>query len=132
LPAEGMACRIVLVVGFGLDDAHPHTGPDVTHELAAEQPPRGPFHGRLKKVEIRHDPILSRRLAAGRIRRHPEPASSGGSRMEASLPSGEKAAMQQVTVRGTGVLGSQIIFQAAYSGKDVVAYDISDEIIAKL
>jgi len=40
--------------------------------------------------------------------------------------------MQQVTVLGTGVLGSQIIFQTAYSGKDVVAYDISDEIIAKL
>ncbi|GGF31882.1 3-hydroxybutyryl-CoA dehydrogenase [Microbacterium sorbitolivorans] len=40
--------------------------------------------------------------------------------------------MQQVTVLGTGVLGSQIIFQSAYSGKDVVAYDISDEIIAKL
>lgn len=40
--------------------------------------------------------------------------------------------MQQVTVLGTGVLGSQIIFQAAYSGKDVVAYDISNEIIAKL
>src|SRR5690606_30572731 len=94
LPAEGMACRIVLVVGLGLDDAHPHTGgPDVAHELAAEQPPRGPFHGRLEKVEIRHDPILSRRLAAGRIRRHPEPASSGGSRMEASISSGEKAAM---------------------------------------
>jgi len=44
----------------------------------------------------------------------------------------EKAEMQQVTVLGTGVLGSQIIFQSAYSGKDVVAYDISDEIIAKL
>lgn len=40
--------------------------------------------------------------------------------------------MQQVTVLGTGVLGSQIIFQSAYSGKDVVAYDISDEILAKL
>ena len=40
--------------------------------------------------------------------------------------------MQKVTVLGTGVLGSQIIFQAAYSGKDVVAYDISDEIIAGL
>ncbi|WP_105565432.1 3-hydroxyacyl-CoA dehydrogenase [Microbacterium halophytorum] len=40
--------------------------------------------------------------------------------------------MQQVTVLGTGVLGSQIIFQAAYSGKDVVAYDISDEILVKL
>ena len=40
--------------------------------------------------------------------------------------------MQQVTVLGTGVLGSQIIFQTAYSGKDVVAYDISDEIVAKL
>ncbi|MCH4209656.1 3-hydroxyacyl-CoA dehydrogenase [Bifidobacterium sp.] len=40
--------------------------------------------------------------------------------------------MQHVTVLGTGVLGSQIIFQAAYKGKDVVAYDISDEILAKL
>jgi len=40
--------------------------------------------------------------------------------------------MQNLTVLGTGVLGSQIIFQAAYSGKTVVAYDISDEILAKL
>lgn len=40
--------------------------------------------------------------------------------------------MQQVTVLGTGVLGSQIIFQAAYKGKDVVAYDISDDMLAKL
>lgn len=40
--------------------------------------------------------------------------------------------MQNLTVLGTGVLGSQIIFQAAYSGKNVVAYDISDEILAKL
>lgn len=40
--------------------------------------------------------------------------------------------MQNLTVLGTGVLGSQIIFQAAYSGKNVVAYDLSDEILAKL
>ncbi len=40
--------------------------------------------------------------------------------------------MQNLTVLGTGVLGSQIIFQAAYSGKQVVAYDLSDEILAKL
>lgn len=40
--------------------------------------------------------------------------------------------MQNLTVLGTGVLGSQIIFQAAYSGKDVVAYDLNDEILAKL
>ncbi|RBP98262.1 3-hydroxybutyryl-CoA dehydrogenase [Bifidobacterium aemilianum] len=40
--------------------------------------------------------------------------------------------MQNLTVLGTGVLGSQIIFQAAYMGKHVEAYDISDEIIAKL
>ncbi|WP_298036591.1 3-hydroxyacyl-CoA dehydrogenase [uncultured Microbacterium sp.] len=40
--------------------------------------------------------------------------------------------MQNLTVLGTGVLGSQIIFQSAYSGKDVVAYDISDEILQKL
>ncbi|MCO6557858.1 MAG: 3-hydroxyacyl-CoA dehydrogenase [Bifidobacterium sp.] len=40
--------------------------------------------------------------------------------------------MQNLTVLGTGVLGSQIIFQSAYKGKDVVAYDISDEILAGL
>ncbi|MDF7663576.1 3-hydroxyacyl-CoA dehydrogenase [Bifidobacterium sp. ESL0763] len=40
--------------------------------------------------------------------------------------------MQNLTVLGTGTLGSQIIFQSAYSGKDVAAYDISDEILAKL
>lgn len=40
--------------------------------------------------------------------------------------------MQNLTVLGTGVLGSQIILQAAYHGKDVVAYDLSDEILAKL
>ncbi|WP_025132989.1 3-hydroxyacyl-CoA dehydrogenase [Leucobacter sp. PH1c] len=40
--------------------------------------------------------------------------------------------MQNLTVLGTGVLGSQIIFQAAYSGKQVVAYDLNDEILAKL
>ncbi|MWB98155.1 3-hydroxyacyl-CoA dehydrogenase [Agromyces seonyuensis] len=33
----------------------------------------------------------------------------------------------QITVLGTGVLGSQIAFQTAYSGFPVVAYDISDE-----
>ena len=32
-----------------------------------------------------------------------------------------------VTVLGTGVLGSQIAYQIAYSGHEVVAYDVSDE-----
>ncbi|WP_236630907.1 3-hydroxyacyl-CoA dehydrogenase NAD-binding domain-containing protein, partial [Bifidobacterium aemilianum] len=40
--------------------------------------------------------------------------------------------MKNLTVLGTGVLGSQIIFQAAYMGKHVVAYDIKDEILDKL
>ena len=40
--------------------------------------------------------------------------------------------MQRLTVLGTGVLGSQIIFQAAYFGKEVVAYDVSDEALEKL
>jgi 3-hydroxybutyryl-CoA dehydrogenase len=40
--------------------------------------------------------------------------------------------MQNLTVLGTGVLGSQIAFQAAYRGKDVVAYDLSDAILARL
>lgn len=40
--------------------------------------------------------------------------------------------MQKLTVLGTGVLGSQIAFQAAYFGKDVVAYDITDEALAEL
>ena len=35
-----------------------------------------------------------------------------------------------VAVLGTGVLGSQIAFQTAYSGFDVIAYDISDEALA--
>jgi 3-hydroxyacyl-CoA dehydrogenase len=39
--------------------------------------------------------------------------------------------IQNVTVLGTGVLGSQIAFQIAYSGFDVTAYDISDEILEK-
>ena len=34
-----------------------------------------------------------------------------------------------VTVLGTGVLGSQIAYQTAYSGFDVIAYDISEEIL---
>lgn len=37
-----------------------------------------------------------------------------------------------VAVFGTGVLGSQIIMQAAYHGKSVTGYDISDELLAKL
>jgi len=35
-----------------------------------------------------------------------------------------------VTVLGTGVLGSQIAFQTAFSGFQVTAYDISDDVIA--
>ena len=40
--------------------------------------------------------------------------------------------MDNLTVLGTGVLGSQIIFQAAYSGKSVTAYDLGDEILGAL
>ncbi len=39
--------------------------------------------------------------------------------------------IEKVVVLGTGVLGSQIAFQTAYSGFDVTAYDISDEILEK-
>lgn len=35
-----------------------------------------------------------------------------------------------VTVLGTGVRGSQIAFQTAFSGYQVTAYDISDDVIA--
>lgn len=35
--------------------------------------------------------------------------------------------IRKVTVLGTGVLGSQIAFQTAYSGFDVTAYDISED-----
>ncbi|MET7767169.1 3-hydroxyacyl-CoA dehydrogenase [Nocardia sp. NPDC005366] len=38
--------------------------------------------------------------------------------------------IRRVTVLGTGVLGSQIAFQTAFSGFDVTAYDISAEAIA--
>src|SRR5215470_9837924 len=37
--------------------------------------------------------------------------------------------IDNVTVLGTGVLGSQIAYQSAYSGFAVTAYDISDEIV---
>ena len=35
-------------------------------------------------------------------------------------------ALRNITVLGTGVLGSQIAYQTAYRGFDVVAYDIDD------
>jgi 3-hydroxybutyryl-CoA dehydrogenase len=37
-----------------------------------------------------------------------------------------------VAVLGTGVLGSQIIMQAAYHGKQVVGYDVSQELLDRL
>ena len=39
--------------------------------------------------------------------------------------------IRKVAVLGTGVLGSQIAFQTAYSGFDVVAYDISEEALER-
>jgi 3-hydroxyacyl-CoA dehydrogenase len=39
--------------------------------------------------------------------------------------------LTSITVLGTGVLGSEIAFQTAYRGLDVVAYDISAEVIEK-
>ncbi|GAC56312.1 putative 3-hydroxybutyryl-CoA dehydrogenase [Gordonia hirsuta DSM 44140 = NBRC 16056] len=39
--------------------------------------------------------------------------------------------IKKVLVLGTGVLGSQIAYQTAYSGFDVAVYDISDEVIGK-
>ena len=39
--------------------------------------------------------------------------------------------IEKVVVLGTGVLGSQIAYHTAYSGFDVTAYDISDEILEK-
>ncbi|MBH0129741.1 3-hydroxyacyl-CoA dehydrogenase [Salinibacterium sp. NK8237] len=39
--------------------------------------------------------------------------------------------IQRVTVLGTGVLGSQIAYQTAFSGFEVVAYDINDEVLEK-
>lgn len=41
------------------------------------------------------------------------------------------SSIQRVTVLGTGVLGAQIAFQTAYSGKQVTAYDISQDALAK-
>lgn len=39
--------------------------------------------------------------------------------------------INNVTVLGTGVLGSQIAYQTAYSGFEVIAYDINDESLEK-
>ena len=47
-----------------------------------------------------------------------------------SAGSASATPLSRVTVLGTGVLGAQIAFQAAYTGSDVVAYDIGDEQIA--
>ncbi len=41
------------------------------------------------------------------------------------------ARLSNVTVLGTGVLGSQIAYQTAYSGFNVTAYDINDEVLEK-
>lgn len=41
------------------------------------------------------------------------------------------SSIQRVTVLGTGVLGAQIAFQTAYTGKHVTAYDISEEALTK-
>lgn len=38
--------------------------------------------------------------------------------------------IEEVTVLGTGVLGSQIAFQAAFHGFPVTAYDVSDDAVA--
>ncbi|NYF96917.1 3-hydroxyacyl-CoA dehydrogenase [Janibacter cremeus] len=40
--------------------------------------------------------------------------------------------MQNLTVLGSGVLGSQIALQAAFHGKSVVVYDISQEVLDQL
>ena len=37
--------------------------------------------------------------------------------------------INNITALGTGVLGSQIAYQTAYSGFEVTAYDISEEIV---
>src|SRR5690625_1626771 len=39
--------------------------------------------------------------------------------------------IKNVTVAGTGVLGSQIAFQSAFKGFEVAAYDINDEALEK-
>lgn len=41
------------------------------------------------------------------------------------------SSISTVTVLGTGVLGSQIAYQTAYSGFQVTAYDINDEVLAQ-
>lgn len=46
-----------------------------------------------------------------------------------AAPSSPVNAVTNVTVLGTGVLGSQIAFQAAFHGFAVTAYDVSDEAI---
>jgi len=40
-------------------------------------------------------------------------------------------AFQNITVAGSGVLGYQIAFQAAFHGFNVTVYDINDEVLAK-
>ncbi|QNE43787.1 3-hydroxyacyl-CoA dehydrogenase [Frigoribacterium sp. NBH87] len=58
-----------------------------------------------------------------------DPATASHDSATASDPA-SATPLSRVTVLGTGVLGAQIAFQAAYTGSDVVAYDIGDEQIA--
>ena len=44
---------------------------------------------------------------------------------------GSMTDIKNVTVLGTGVLGSQIAYQTAYTGFQVSVYDINDEVIAQ-
>jgi len=64
----------------------------------------------------------------------PTTASSGSSAADPARASSgaapAAATVTRVTVLGTGVLGAQIAFQAAYTGSDVVAYDIGEEQLA--
>ncbi len=39
--------------------------------------------------------------------------------------------IKNVTIAGSGVLGSQIAFQTAFRGYNVTVYDINDEVISK-
>lgn len=64
-------------------------------------------------------------LSAARGRRDETRASTDKTRTQ------KMTEINKVTVLGTGVLGSQIAFQTAFTGLDVVAYDISDEALTK-
>src|SRR5699024_9964248 len=108
---------------------HPeaHTGRGAPAGRVRARPPAGPHRA--------HHPHHRHRARHTHHRHQRRIHDQHHNRPRGRHPGREESVMTDitnVTVFGTGVLGSQIIMQAAYHGKTVTGYDISDELLAEL